>query len=86
MTWGAVVQLGLAGFGLTALWMAMGRNSAAQRWAPVVGLCGQPFWLAYALGSDGWGLVVLVCAYTVVYARGAWVRFGGGALVARWRW
>lgn len=70
-----MIQLALAVFGLSSLWMAMGRNATAKRWAPVVGLMGQPFWFAFAWGTDGWGLLILVCAYTAVYARGAVVSF-----------
>jgi hypothetical protein len=66
-----VIQLALALFGLSALWMAMGTNAAARRWAPIVGLCGQPAWVWYAYSADAWGLLVLSLAYTAVYARGA---------------
>lgn len=70
-------QIGIAVFGLTSLWMAMGTNPRARRWAPVVGLCGQPFWAAFAWQTQGWGLGLLVVAYTVVYARGAVVQWLG---------
>ena len=36
-----MIQIALAFFGLTAMFMAMGHNARARRWAPVVGLCGQ---------------------------------------------
>lgn len=68
------IQLGIAIFGLTALWLAMGNNPRGRRWAPFVGLMGQPFWFAFAFETKGWGLGVLVAAYTVVYVRGAWVQ------------
>lgn len=70
-----LIQFALAAFGLTALWMATGRSAAARRWAPVVGLAGQPFWLLFAWRSDAWGLLLLSLAYTAVYARGAWVQW-----------
>ena len=68
-----MIQLALAVFGLTALFMAMGHNDRARRWAPIVGLCGQPFWIWFAIGVQAWGLLVLSLAYTAVYLRGAWV-------------
>lgn len=47
----------------------------AKRWAPVVGLAGQPFWL-YSTGAAGqWGMFALCCAYTAIYARGAFKAF-----------
>lgn len=70
-----MIQLALAFFGLTALWLAMGKSVDGRRWAPVVGLCGQPFWFAFALDAGGWGIVVLTAAYTAVYARGAWLQW-----------
>lgn len=70
----ALVQFGIALFGLTALWWALGNSVTLRRWAPIVGLCGQVFWLAFAWlahrkGVDVRGLLVLCAAYSVVYAR-----------------
>ena len=71
----AVIQLALAVFGLSAMFMAMGNNPRARRWAPIVGLCGQPFWIAFAISTQAWGLLVLSLAYSAVYVRGAWVQW-----------
>lgn len=76
-----MTQIALAVFGLTALWMAMSSNQTARRWAPAVGLAGQPFWVAFAVQSSAWGLLVLSLAYAAVYARGAhtqWVAYTKG--------
>lgn len=74
---GALLQLGLAVFGLGALAMALGRSDRLRRWAPVVGLLGQPLWFWFALRSEAWGLVVLAAAYTFVYAAGARMQWKG---------
>ena len=71
-----MIQFALAIFGLSALFMAMGHNARARRWAPVVGLCGQPFWIAFAVQASAWGLLALSLAYSAVYVRGAWVQWG----------
>ena len=70
-----MIQLALALFGLSALYMATGTNLRARRWAPVVGLCGQPFWVVFAVQADAWGLLALSLAYSAVYVRGAWVQW-----------
>lgn len=70
-----LTQIALAAFGLTALWLAMGDSYLGRRWAPVVGLAGQPWWVWFAINSEAWGLLVLSLAYTVVYACGAWVQW-----------
>ena len=72
-----MTQLFIALFGLTSIWLAMGNNATGRKWAPVIGLAGQPFWFAFALSTDAWGLLVLVGAYTLVYLRGALLQWGG---------
>lgn len=67
----ALIQLALAVFGLSALAMALGKNPRHRKWAPIVGLLGQPFWLWFALRADAWGLLTLSLAYTAVYVYGA---------------
>lgn len=70
-----MIQLALAFFGLTALYMATGKNPVARKWAPLVGLMGQPFWMVFAITASAWGLLALSIAYTAVYIRGAWVQW-----------
>ena len=66
----ALIQIGLAAFGLSAMWMATGRNPRTRKWAPIVGLCGQPFWLVFTYQTAAWGLMVLSLVYSAVYVRG----------------
>lgn len=67
-----MIQIGLAAFGLSALWMAMSNSPQSRRWAPIVGLAGQPFWVAFSVQSSAWGLLALSLAYSAVYAMGAY--------------
>lgn len=71
----ALIQLGMASFGLTALWMAMGNNPTHRKWAPVIGLAGQVFWAYFAWHSGAWGMAVLVVAYTLVFLNGIRLQF-----------
>lgn len=71
-----MIQLFIALFGLTSIWMAMGHNTTGRKLAPIIGLAGQPFWLAFALDTAAWGLLLLVGAYTVAYCRGILVQWG----------
>jgi len=70
-----MTQLFIALFGLTSIWLAMGRNDTGRKWAPVIGLAGQPFWAWFAYETNAWGLAALVVAYTLVYLRGALVQW-----------
>ena len=69
-------QLFMAAFGLSSIYMAMGNSPKLRKWAPIVGLAGQPFWAFFAWQTQGWGLAVLVLAYSAVYVRG---------IVVQWR-
>jgi len=70
-----IEQVGLAFFGLAAMWLATGKSARGVRWAPIVGLCGQPFWVWFSVSASAWGLLVLSLAYTGVYARGVWLQW-----------
>ena len=70
-----MIQFALAIFGLSALFMATGHNHRARRWAPIVGLVGQPFWLIFSIQTSAWGLLALSLAYAVVYIRGIWLQW-----------
>lgn len=71
----AISNAGMAGFGLTGLWMAMGNHPVRRKWAPVVGLGSEVFWTMHALQTRSWGIGVLVVAYTAVYLYGTVVQW-----------
>jgi hypothetical protein len=71
----AIEQLGIALPGLIALYMALGNNPMARKWAPIIGLCGQPFWAYFAWRTGAAGVAMLVPAYTAIYLRGAWLQW-----------
>lgn len=75
-----LIQLALAVFGLSALAMALGKNPRLRKWAPIVGLLGQPFWLWFALRVDAWGLFAISLAYTGVYVFGVRTQWAGRAV------
>lgn len=64
-----LVQVAIALFGVTAIWMVNG-TPKQKLWAPVVGLAGQPFWLYATVSSEQWGMVVVSGLYTIAWARG----------------
>lgn len=70
-----MTQLFIALFGLTALTLALGNHPRGRKWAPVIGLLGQPFWFMATVPTEQWGMVALCCAYSLVYARAAWVNW-----------
>jgi hypothetical protein len=73
----AAVQSLIAVFGVVPLTMAMGHNQRARKWAPIVGLCGQPVWATLAWQTDSWGLGIATVAFTIGYANGVRMQWGG---------
>lgn len=51
-------------------------NVTMRKYAPIIGLCGQPFWGYFAYQTKGWGLAALVVAYSLVYINGIRVQWG----------
>lgn len=65
-----IAQLGIAVLGVTAVWLTQMKNPRYQRFAPIFGLAGQPFWFWFAWHAEGWGVVVLCVLYTVSWGKG----------------
>lgn len=66
----SIDQVAIALSGVVALALATAKGEGARRWAPVVGLAGQPFWLWATWGK--WGMFTVSVLYTVVWARALW--------------
>lgn len=69
------IQFAIAFCGLASVYLSMvSTNPENQRWAPFVGLCGQPFWVYNALqpvnGMPQYGILVLAIAFTLLYIKG----------------
>ena len=71
-----MTQILIALFGLTAMFCAMGNNARLRKWAPIIGLCAQPFWFMATIPSGQYGMVLLCCAYTAIYLNAAWKNWG----------
>ena len=65
-----ISQLAIALFGLTAIWLTQSVSAAQRKWAPVLGLCSQPFWFYATFTAEQWGIFVLAVFYTLAWCRG----------------
>lgn len=72
-----VLQVLIAVFGLTAIWLSQDERPRVRRWASVFGLLGQPFWVLAMALAEQWGVLLLCLFYTAAWARGFrthWIR------------
>ncbi len=65
-----LVQLVIAICGITSIWLSQSASYQQRKWAPVVGLTAQPFWLIAALSAEQYGIAALTIVYTLGWARG----------------
>src|SRR3546814_17457771 len=76
--------------GVTAVFLSMAGRESRRRWAPVLGLLGQPGWFVAALPAHQLGVLLVAVLYTLAWCRGPLPYSRPSATVAarqalRWR-
>lgn len=74
-----IAQIGIALFGVIAVWLSQSPDEGKRRYACIFGLAGQPFWFWAAFSTKQWGILALCFLYTVSWARGfklSWIGRG----------
>lgn len=64
------LQIWIAASGLAAIALLQFGTPRARRWAPFIGLAGQPAWIWHAIDAHAVGVLVVSVAYTVVWLAG----------------
>lgn len=65
-----IAQIGIALFGVVAIWLSQATSESQRKYACLFGLCSQPFWFWSAYSAEQWGIFVLCVLYTVSWLRG----------------
>ena len=65
-----LAQAGIILYGLPTLVLVGFKNSNIRRWGYITALLGQPFWFIATLHNDQWGMLILVCCYTITWING----------------
>ncbi len=65
-----IEQVVIAVFGVASIWLSQAASIEQRKWAPVVGLVAQPFWLVATLAAEQWGIAALTVVYAFGWARG----------------
>ena len=55
--------------GVVAIFLTQSRDKKWQKYACLVGLVGQPFWMMATYQSEQWGMFVLTIFYTLAWLR-----------------
>jgi hypothetical protein len=65
-----IEQIGIAFFGVIAVWLSQDSRPQWCRWACIFGLCSQPFWFMAAWKAEQWGILALCFLYALSWLRG----------------
>ena len=63
-------QVGIALFGVAAIWLSQDTRESWRRYACVLGILGQPFWFYATYKAQQWGMFSLCFLYTYAWCRG----------------
>lgn len=76
-----IEQVVIAVCGIATVWLSQDARPGARKWACIVGMVAQPFWLYATWQASQWGIFLLAFVYFFGWARGFrnfWLR-GHGA-------
>jgi|KBSMisStaDraftv2_1062788.scaffolds.fasta_scaffold239620_2 hypothetical protein len=65
-----IEQVALAVFGVVSIWLSQSPLERWRRWAPIWGLCGEPFWFIASVREQQWGVFALTVVFTICWLRG----------------
>ena len=68
----------LAIVGVSAVWFSQSRDPKKAKWAPVLGLVGQPAWFYTSYVTGNWGIFVLCFFYTAAWGKGLYIHWFEG--------
>lgn len=56
--------------GVASVWLSQSPEVRSRRWAPIIGLAAQPFWMWETWVAGQWGIFALSFVYAIGWARG----------------
>lgn len=68
-------QLVIAVCGIGSVMLSQSRSAQRRRFACLVGIVAQPFWMFATWTAGQWGLLLLTLVYTAAWAKGIWVHW-----------
>jgi hypothetical protein len=67
-----IEQIVIAVCGCVSVWLSQDTRGEWRRYACVVGIVAQPFWLYATWKAEQWGIFALTFVYAAAWLRGIW--------------
>tara|TARA_R110002012_G_scaffold49804_4_gene128850 strand:- start:26357 stop:26596 length:240 start_codon:yes stop_codon:yes gene_type:complete len=67
---GIISQVIIACTGMVAIYLTQQSNDNLKKYAPILGLVGQPFWYYTTLTNGQYGIFLLTLGYTYLWGMG----------------
>ena len=68
-------QLVIAVCGVGSIFLSQSTYAERRRYACLVGITAQPFWVYATWTAEQWGLLLLTMFYTAAWMRGIWTHW-----------
>ena len=68
-------QIGIALFGVFAVWLSQDARANWRKWACIFGLIGQPFWFYATYKASQWGMFGLCFLYSYAWGKGFYINW-----------
>lgn len=68
-------QLVIAVCGVGSIFLSQSREAGPRRYACLVGIVAQPFWMYATWTAGQWGLLLLTGFYTLAWCKGIWTHW-----------
>lgn len=65
-----IAQVVIAFTGMVAIYLTQQNNESLKKYAPILGLVGQPFWYYTTLLNEQYGIFILTLGYTYLWGMG----------------
>jgi hypothetical protein len=70
-----IEQVAIACTGTVSIFLTQSKSEQARKYACLVGIAGQPFWIYATYQAAQWGILALTFLYTLAWSRGIYTHW-----------
>jgi len=70
-----IEQFAIACTGTVSIFLTQSKSEETRKYACLVGIVGQPFWIYATVAAAQWGMFALTLLYTLAWSRGIYTHW-----------